>query len=214
MFLPPVSIGQKSSILSNRLLPLLLPLFAFTVVCNLLVFVQAKFRKQRAVAFSMCTLYRQFTPVFFTMNCLSDSSLTHPEPVCSLVYFMDIEGPVLHSYRHCGLYTTCICVGPSLAQKKQWLSACACCTGNKPLKFTPVCLQRTARANVHSRTRDPSVFVCLRVYGRRRTCFGWFMWTAAPVKPCSGARETLPIFSLPKPSKFLNLSYYFYAQNL
>ena len=25
------------------------------------------------------------------------------------------------------------------------------------------------------------------------------MWTAAPVEPCSGARETLPIFSLPKP---------------
>ena len=99
----------------------------------------------------------------------------------------------------CGLYTTCVCVGSCLAQKRQCLSACARCTGIRPLKFTPVCLQRTARATVRSRTRDPSVFVCLCVYGRTRTCFGWFMWTAAPVEPCSGARETLPIFSLPKP---------------
>ena len=97
------------------------------------------------------------------------------------------------------VHYTCVCVGPSLAQKRQWLSACARCTGSRPLKFTKVCLQRTARATVRFRIRDPSVFACLCVYGRRRTCFGWFMWTAAPVELCSGGRETLPIFSLPKP---------------
>ena len=36
--------------------------------------------------------------------------------------------------------------------------------------FTLVCLQRTARA-----THPRPVCVCLCVYGRRRTCFGWFM---------------------------------------
>ena len=85
--------------------------------------------------------------------------------------------------------TTCVCVRPQFSAEKAVAFSMCTLYSSRPLEFTPVCLQRTGRATVRSRTRTPSVFACLCVYGRRKTCFGWFMWTAAPMEPCSGARE-------------------------